>query len=91
MSYEYGAILEVSGDANESPYDVKFDPHSVDRFIVAPGRLERQLEAYEKDPGRRFVSDGDPAVISVPAGTEGSVDTARWSGKRVQIVGGTAQ
>ncbi len=91
VAYEYGAILEVSGDANESPYDVKFDPHSVDRFIVGPGRLERQLEAYERDPSRRFVSDGDADVISVPQGKEGSVDTGRWSGKRVQTVGGATQ
>lgn len=86
VSYEYGAVLEVSGDANESPYDVKYDPHSVNRFIVGPGRLERQLEAYERDPSRRFVSDGDPGVISVPQGMEGQVDRARWSGKRVETV-----
>jgi hypothetical protein len=87
VNYEYGAVLEVSGDANESPFDAKFDPHSVDRFIVGPGRLERQLEAYEKDPSRRFVSDGDPAVISVPQGAEGRVDRNRWKDKRVQAVG----
>lgn len=88
VAYEYGAVLEVSGDANESPYDRRFDPHSVDRFIVGPGRLERQLEAYERDPSNRFVSDGDPGVISVPAGREGEVDTTRWAGKRVQAAGG---
>lgn len=89
VAYEYGAVLEVSGDANESPYDAKFDPHSVDRFIVGPGRLERQLEAYEKNPANRFVSDGDPDVISVPQGAESRVDRGRWQNKRVQVVAGT--
>src|SRR5690606_38109549 len=86
VAYEYGAVLEVSGDANESPFDTGFDPHSVDRFIVGPGRLERQLAAYERDPSRRFVSDGDPTVIYVPAALADRVDRARWSDREVRVV-----
>lgn len=86
--YAYEAVLEVTGGPSVSIYDTRFDPHSVDRFIVAPGHLERQLAAYESDPSRRFVSDGDPDVITVPAGQEGRVDRTRWSGKRIATVGG---
>lgn len=93
--YEYKAVLEVSGDENVSPFHRDFDPHSVNRFIVAPGRLERQLAAWERNPSDRFVSDGDPATISVPAGraSEGARD--RFPGLRIQEVaadagGGTA-
>lgn len=82
--YEYRAVLEVTGDANESPFDQRFDPHSVDRFIVAPGRLERQLERWARDPHDRYISDGDPATISVPVGSADQVDAARWPGKRVR-------
>lgn len=84
--YEYGAVLEVTGDANESPFDRGFDPHSVDRFIVAPGRLERQLEAWARNPRNRYISDGDPATISVPAGAADRVDAARWPGKTVREI-----
>ena len=86
--YEYLAVLEVTGDANESPFDRGFDPRSVNRFIVAPGRLERQLAAWEKNPSGRYVSDGDPATISVPAGKAAQVDTGRWPGKTVREVAG---
>src|SRR5690606_2120709 len=54
--YEYQAVLEVSGGPNVSVFDTGFDPHSVNRFIVAPNHLERQLNAYETNPSRRFVS-----------------------------------
>ncbi len=84
--YEYETVLEVSGGPNESPFDVKYDPHSVDRFIVAPGALERQLQVYEKNPGRRFVSDGDPNTITVPQSQAGRVDRNRWKGKTVKTV-----
>ncbi|HEX6070691.1 MAG TPA: hypothetical protein VFZ18_12725 [Longimicrobiaceae bacterium] len=84
--YEYEAVLEVSGGANESPFDRRFDPHSVNRFIVAPNHLERQIAAWQRDASDRFISDGDPGTISVPAALADQVDRTRWSGKRVSIV-----
>lgn len=82
--YEYRAVLEVSGDANESPFDRRFDPHSVNRFIVGPGRLERQIARWAENPATRYISDGDPATITVPAGMADRVDAARWPGKTVR-------
>lgn len=64
--YENKVVLEVSGGANVSPFDNRWDPHSVDRFIVAPGALERQLERWKADPAGRYVSDGDPRTVSYP-------------------------
>lgn len=84
--YEYKVVLEVSGGPNESPYDTKWNGHSVNRFIVAPNHLERQLEAYRKNPSRRYISDGDPNTISVPASQASRVDRRRWSGKTVKTV-----
>ena len=65
--YENRVVLEVSGGPNVSPFDVQWDPHSVDRFIVAPGALERQLDAWERNPADRYVSDGEPRTVSYPA------------------------
>lgn len=82
--YDNKVILEVSGGPNESPYDKAWNPRSVNRLIVAPGALERQLKAYESDPSKRFVSDGDANVITVPAGKEAQVDQGRFAGKQVR-------
>jgi peptidoglycan/xylan/chitin deacetylase (PgdA/CDA1 family) len=65
--YENKVVLEVSGGPNVTPWDTRWDPHSVDRFIVAPGALEAQLRRWEQDPTHRYVSDGDPQTISYPA------------------------
>jgi hypothetical protein len=65
--YENKVVLEVSGGPSVSPFDTRWDPHSVDRFIVAPGALERQLERWRTDPTNRYVSDGDPRTVSYPA------------------------
>lgn len=86
--YSYDAVLEVTGGPSVSIFDRAFDPRSVDRFIVAPGHLERQLEAYDRAPSRRFVSDGDPRTISVPAALADRVDTDRWRDLEVRVIGG---
>lgn len=65
--YENTVVLEVSGGPSVSPFDNRWDPHSVDRFIVAPGALERQLRHWEQNPAQRYVSDGDPRTVSYPA------------------------
>ena len=88
--YENRVVLEVSGGPNVSPFDRAWDPRSVDRFIVAPNALERQLAAYDKNPANRYVSDGQPNVISVPQPLEPQVDRDRWKGKEVRVVQPTA-
>jgi hypothetical protein len=86
VHYQYKAVLEVSGGPSVSPFDTRFNPRSINRFIVAPGALERQLAAYERDPSRRYVSDGNPNTIAVPADLAERVDRNRWPGKQVQLV-----
>ena len=85
-TYQNGAILEVAGGPNVSPFDTRFNPRSVNRFIVAPGALERQIAFWEKNPAERYVSDGDPNTIAVPQRFAERVDRARWKSKQVKIV-----
>src|SRR5690606_5058396 len=77
--YSYEAVLEVTGGPSRSPFDLDVDPHSIPRVIVTPGALTRQLERYANRPDARFVSDGLPGVISVPAGSEARVAQSKWT------------
>lgn len=85
-TYEYRVVLEVTGRTNPSPFDTAFDPHSVNRLIVAPGLLERQLEIYDRNPGTRFISDGDPNVVTVPQRLADRLDEGRLGGRQVRII-----
>ncbi len=59
VSYDFDAILEVSGGPARSPYDPKFDPLSIRRLQVYGEELERALDALDRPgPGARYVSDG---------------------------------
>jgi peptidoglycan/xylan/chitin deacetylase (PgdA/CDA1 family) len=68
VRYNYDAVLEVSGNPNESPYDPKFDRHSVNRQIMFKNALEATLNRLDKEgPAARYVSDGDPSTVAKPA------------------------
>jgi hypothetical protein len=84
-TYRNQAVLEVSGGPNPSPFDTRFDPRSINRFIVAPNALERQLEAYERNPGRRYVSDGNLNTITIPADAQDRLDRNRTGGREVIV------
>ena len=88
--YENKVVLEVSGGPNVSPFDTRWDPHSVDRFIVAPGALERQLERWESDPSDRYVSDGDPRTVSYPARLASNLDRGALGGRTAREVAESA-
>lgn len=67
VTYNYDAVLEVSGGPNESPYDPRFNPHSVNRVIMYRNALEVTLKQLERPgPTGRYVSDGDPNTVARP-------------------------
>lgn len=74
VTYEHVAILRVAPEPARSPFHVRFDPLSVPRICSAPGRSgcssrygsRAWLEWLDAEPGRRYVSDGDPGRISFP-------------------------
>jgi hypothetical protein len=73
-TYQHTTILEVTGGPNVSPFHRDYNPRSVNRFIVAPNALERQLERWEQNPANRYVSDGDPNTVTFPARMAGQLN-----------------
>jgi len=57
VHYEYEAVLEVDGGPARSPYDPKFDAHSLPRVHVYANELEKEIEKLDK-LGDMYVSPG---------------------------------
>jgi peptidoglycan/xylan/chitin deacetylase (PgdA/CDA1 family) len=66
-SYSHDAVLMVAGGAAPSPYSRSFDPVHLPRIQAVERELAYWLTYFDKHPGERFVSDGDPNAITVPA------------------------
>jgi len=85
-TYDYPVVLEVSGGPQVSPFDRAWDGHSVDRFIAAPGAIERQLAHWEQSPQERYISDGDPNVVSYPQREAAKLNQAKLGNRTAKVV-----
>jgi hypothetical protein len=63
-AYDHAAVLLVAGMPVPSPFDRAFDPLRLERVQVVGNSLERTLDWLEQ-AGRRYVSDGNPAAVTV--------------------------
>lgn len=68
IEYENIAILNVGWRPSYSSYSASFDQHSILRVQSGDGKQQMRdyLDAYYTSPSLRFISDGNPEIITVP-------------------------
>lgn len=69
--YENIAILEVGWDPYHSPYHQGFDPQRIRRVRASETKVDGVgmydwLRAFEEGRRIRFISDGNPEIVTVP-------------------------
>ena len=77
MTYKHDAILMVAGGAAPSPHAKNFDPLHLPRIQVVDKDFDYWLTYFDRNPRERYVSDGDPATITVASGSTGKVGAVR--------------
>jgi polysaccharide deacetylase len=83
VAYRHDAILMVAGGAAPSPFARSFDPTRLPRIQAIDQDLGQWLAYFEKNPGERFVSDGDPAVVTIPSGRRDRLKSSLAGGLKV--------
>ena len=66
-TYHHDAVLMVAGGPAPSPFSRSFDPVRLPRIQAVERDLAYWLNYFDKNPGERFVSDGDANSVTVPA------------------------
>ena len=66
-SYQNEAILMVAGGPAPSPFSRNFDRFRLPRIQAVESDLTYWLRHFARHPEERFVSDGDPARVTIPA------------------------
>ena len=66
-SYRHEAILMVAGGAAPSPFARTFDPVRLPRIQAVEQDLRHWLNHFDRTPADRFISDGAPDTITIPA------------------------
>jgi len=64
--YDYEAVVEIGGGPSPSPFSVNFDPYHIRRTQAIPEELDTWLSFFQNHPELRYISDGDPDVVSIP-------------------------
>ncbi|HJR50429.1 MAG TPA: polysaccharide deacetylase family protein, partial [Gemmatimonadales bacterium] len=77
LTYKHDAILMVAGGAAPSPHARVFDAHRLPRIQAVERDLSYWLTYFDRNPGQRYVSDGDAATITVPGGSAGKLGPGR--------------
>jgi hypothetical protein len=91
-------ITKNDKEATQGGSFAVFDPYRLERVTPnarnasTPGAFEYWIKYFDKNPGLRYVSDGNPKVVAVPASSQAVVDTARvgLQDKILQIYGGAS-
>jgi len=79
--YDFAGVFLAGAEPSLSPYAKKFDRGAIQRIQSNGKRGECRrwcsqhwLEWLDDHPGERYVSDGDPARISIPGGLRSRMD-----------------
>ena len=77
MSYKHDAILMVAGGAAPSQHARNFDANRLPRIQAVERDLDYWITYFDRNPGERYVSDGDASTITVATGSAGKVGAVR--------------
>lgn len=71
-AYENVAVLDVGWDPWYSPFHSSFDPYTIHRVRASETNVDGVgmydwMDYFDNNPEERFISDGDPRIVSAPA------------------------
>lgn len=87
-SYEHDLVLLVGFMPTRSPHHVEYDPTQVQRVQAYVPEFRKWVDWMDDAPGRRFISDGDPDVVTFPETYADVASPRAGSEARTYTIGG---
>lgn len=92
IEYENIAILNVGWDPYKSPYHKDFNPLAIhrvrasdlDKYTQDVGMYD-WLKRFEEGKRTRYISDGDPNIVTVPKNFEEVIDKEKIKDKELRV------
>ncbi len=77
-TYHHDSLMKVGADPSVSPYSKRWNPQHIARVRAQSVTGDLPVSGYwidflDKHPEMRFVSDGDPETITIPASARGQI------------------
>jgi hypothetical protein len=86
VTYHNRAVLLVGANPAPAPCTAKFNPLRLPRIQAYPGELGSDvwLAKFRDNPRMRYVSDGDPATVTVPALAKSKIDPEKLGSAKLR-------
>ncbi len=90
FKYENVAILNVGWDPSVSPNHKNFNPLAIHRVRASETNVDNVgmydwMEMFENHPNRRYISDGNPDIVTVPKKYEENIDKEGIKDKKLYL------
>jgi peptidoglycan/xylan/chitin deacetylase (PgdA/CDA1 family) len=85
ITYKNDAILLVGANPAPSPFHTNFNPYRIPRIRADSTELPRWLEHFENKREERYISDGDPNIITVPESLADQIDENRLGDRTLRL------
>lgn len=90
ISYENIAILNVGWNPSKSPISINFNPLSLPRIRASETKVDNVgmyswIEYFDKNPDKRYVSDGIKEVITIPYSLKETIDFEKLANKELYL------
>lgn len=85
VPYHNRAVFLGGGGPAHSPCSKKWKAWSVPRVVGDPGELAKWVNYFDQHPDQRYVSDGDPDVITVPSSEQSDLNRKALAGRLVNV------
>lgn len=82
-SYENLAVLRVGANPTVAPNVQGFNPARLPRVQASTVEITKWLAYFQNNPEERYISDGDPLTIAVPAAKETLIDKGTLGEKKL--------
>lgn len=81
-------ICNVGWQPELPPYGVGFDPQAINRIRCGDDQDEAGdwLTRLSENPGQRYISDGDSAIVTVPASKAESIDRTKLGTLTLRVI-----
>jgi peptidoglycan/xylan/chitin deacetylase (PgdA/CDA1 family) len=86
VTYHNRAILLVGANPAPAPCGVKFNPLKLPRVQAYDGVMgsEYWFQKWRKNPKSRYISDGDPATVTVPESAKAKIDPGKLGAAKLR-------
>lgn len=88
VEYEHEAVLLVGAEPAPSPYSDRFRPERLPRVQATSEEIEKWFGEMDRRPSLRYVSDGNPRIVTVPEALEHQVDQSAVDAYLLRILPG---